>query len=528
MVSAFGSQRSRHLAGQQFCTSVLYFFRSVSTIAGAMQMSQRWQMDQLLNPYTAHIWGFSHLRQEANRVPGQPACEPQMGAKVSRSPETHDVLIIGAGIAGLSAAYALNHRGIEPIVIEASNAPGGRMKTWRIGSQSIDTGAQFLSTGYEKLLGIAQEHGIHVASVPKSRTGYVVERVLKIVKPSSILSIAGSGLLNVRDVLLFGTEMMKDGKSLRDGALSNFEAWVGLDTISVRGWLEQINLSGVNERLMAPLLDGLYFFDTGKTSKALAYLVSAFSWRRHKLLAPVGGMAELPKAIAARLDVHYDLPVLEISDRQDSVLVRTAGGEFHAHHVICTTPAPTAKRLWRTAPQIERELMESNYSSTIVVAILTNNSYLPPKSIRDVYGILFASAPKSQIAAIALEHNKSRGTDQSSAFVIMLRDSAARTLMDADDDTILRAIREETELILGDVWRSAMSIQCTRWPNAMPQIPVGHALRVTAYRNSLQRHPRIILAGDFLGAPFTESACDSGLWAAAQIPSPSNMPVSTV
>lgn len=62
------------------------------------------------------------------------------------SPENHsDVLIIGAGISGLTCAAALRAAGLSPRVIEKSRGIGGRMATRRSGALSFDHGAQFLT-----------------------------------------------------------------------------------------------------------------------------------------------------------------------------------------------------------------------------------------------------------------------------------------------------------------------------------------------------------------------------------------------
>ena len=56
-----------------------------------------------------------------------------------------DVIIVGAGMAGLTAAARLEDRGVTTIVLDKGRAPGGRMATRRIGEASFDHGAQHFS-----------------------------------------------------------------------------------------------------------------------------------------------------------------------------------------------------------------------------------------------------------------------------------------------------------------------------------------------------------------------------------------------
>ena len=57
----------------------------------------------------------------------------------------HDTIIIGAGIAGLTAARLLGEAGVPVVVLEKARGVGGRMATRRIGAATFDHGAQFVS-----------------------------------------------------------------------------------------------------------------------------------------------------------------------------------------------------------------------------------------------------------------------------------------------------------------------------------------------------------------------------------------------
>ena len=56
-----------------------------------------------------------------------------------------DVIIVGAGLAGLMAARTLQERGIRPVVLEKTRRPGGRMATREIDGGLADHGAQFFT-----------------------------------------------------------------------------------------------------------------------------------------------------------------------------------------------------------------------------------------------------------------------------------------------------------------------------------------------------------------------------------------------
>ena len=70
------------------------------------------------------------------------------------------VLVVGAGIAGLTAAYRLSKLGVDVTILEASERVGGRMSSDRRDGCLIDRGAQFLSDGYSVICDLISELGL--------------------------------------------------------------------------------------------------------------------------------------------------------------------------------------------------------------------------------------------------------------------------------------------------------------------------------------------------------------------------------
>jgi monoamine oxidase len=71
-----------------------------------------------------------------------------------------DVIVVGAGLAGLSAARALAAGGAAPIVLEARDRVGGKTDSRRVGNAVFDLGAQWLGPGQERCYGLVREFGL--------------------------------------------------------------------------------------------------------------------------------------------------------------------------------------------------------------------------------------------------------------------------------------------------------------------------------------------------------------------------------
>ncbi len=80
------------------------------------------------------------------------------------------VIVLGAGLAGLSAAYELARRGYAVTVLEARDRVGGRVKTLREpfrDGQFVELGGELIGNGYKRMMGYVREFGVPFEGVPE-------------------------------------------------------------------------------------------------------------------------------------------------------------------------------------------------------------------------------------------------------------------------------------------------------------------------------------------------------------------------
>ncbi len=68
-----------------------------------------------------------------------------------------DILIVGAGMAGLLAAADLQSSGFNPLVVDKGRGVGGRLASRRIGSATFDHGAQFITARTPRFAALLDE-----------------------------------------------------------------------------------------------------------------------------------------------------------------------------------------------------------------------------------------------------------------------------------------------------------------------------------------------------------------------------------
>lgn len=134
--------------------------------------------------YKPHLLGFLNGHRPATTlVPVSKLAVPEYlfeveaTAAVAQTPcQNVDVVLVGAGLSGLQAAYDLQQAGISCIVVEARDRVGG--KTWSIqpeGTQkTIDVGAAWINdTNQSKVFALAKKLGLE--TVVQNTTGHVVQ-----------------------------------------------------------------------------------------------------------------------------------------------------------------------------------------------------------------------------------------------------------------------------------------------------------------------------------------------------------------
>lgn len=439
------------------------------------------------------------------------------------APPVLDVIVIGAGIAGLTAAHRLQQRGRRVVVLEAQDHVGGRMASERLEGHVIDRGAQFLSSGYAVIPRLLQELGLadHVRAT--SRRCAIVRdgrpRVLRIDRP---VDAWFSGLLSLRALLRIGWHAWRAGRVSAPLSLSDYADWARFDDQTTRAWVDRHCGREACDYFFEPILQGFYFQSPEETSRALALAISNFGFRKAATTTLEGGLGQLPDAIAQGLDVRLGTTVNRVEEVGGRVRVTLPpSGALEAAHVVVAVPAPVSRAMVDVSAlgKVASDLLATPYSASIVVTLLTDAQFRLPAALADVYGLLIPATEREHVAAVGIETNKRREHGGAGHLLNLLfcHQSAERCMQSADHVLVAQAIRS-VESLMPSLSRHVLHSRVFRWPCAEPISWVGRARAIDCYRKMQASNPTsIVLAGDYMGMPFTEGAAESGDWAAQSI-----------
>lgn len=239
-------------------------------------------------------------------------------------PNKADVLIVGAGLAGLNAAIALQNAGLEVVVMEASDRPGGRVTSDLIDGFICDRGFQLINSRYPALqeLNVISE----IDFVPAPRVIEVAlgndRRALgdPRVAPWTALDRATGTIPEKLAVLRFLMSHPKKDQSVEEVLQS---------------------LGSVYARVLRPFLHGVFLTDPKNVDARYGQSIIK-SFVSGTPGVPRKGVAELSKALAARIsNISYNMQV----DSLEGTSVHNSAGTFEAENIIIATDATTATQL---------------------------------------------------------------------------------------------------------------------------------------------------------------------------------------
>jgi protoporphyrinogen/coproporphyrinogen III oxidase len=426
------------------------------------------------------------------------------------------VIVIGAGIAGLSAAHQLSNHGFDVTVLEAADRLGGRMSTDVRDAYRIDRGAQFLSTGYATIGALIARLGLaSQLSTPSAWCGTTRAGRVRRTSARQPWTAATSGLLAWRDLLRLGVLATVDAHRARHLPLNDYAAWHEWDDQDAADWISRRFGPDVLEYVFEPMLEGFYFQAPERSSRALPLLLWSFGARRSETIALRLGMGQMVEALARDLDVRLATPVLALACSGEGVRAETAQGIIHADHVVLATTASAARHLYKVDCAITQTLLGTEYSSTINIGIAVPGGIEGSKVPDDVYGLLIPRRERKVIAAVGIESRKSPDlVPRGELLNVMLGGDAGARLIGASENAVLAEVLPELERYFPNVGKRMAFAHFCRWHEAEPRSAVGRARAIAAYRKSCSPSQKIVLAGDYLSIPTTEGAALSGIWAA--------------
>jgi len=235
-----------------------------------------------------------------------------------------DVLVIGAGLAGLNAAIHLQSRGANVRVVESSDRPGGRVASDVIDGFICDRGFQLINANY-----------------PALKELNVIDEIEFLLAPRVIEVAIDSGRHLIGDP-------RKAFRSTFDSSLGSLLEKFSLLTFIYGPAAKNEPLSNAlircgltYERVLRPFLQGVFLTDPKNVDAKYGQQILR-SFASGSIGIPKNGVGQLSHALAKRVsNITYDVLVDRIVDNK----LHTSHGVLTADKIIVATDATTAAQL---------------------------------------------------------------------------------------------------------------------------------------------------------------------------------------
>lgn len=421
-----------------------------------------------------------------------------------------DVVVVGAGLAGLAAARALRDRDV--VVLEAAARAGGRLRSLPRGPYWLNLGAGVFSATPSPVRTLIDEVGLTTREIPGCTTGLAFgDRILTSgrietyplrlpLSPRARLSLARAGLrirLAVRRYHQLARPRPDDTPGAAEARVAAFEAHRSFAEFlgRVHPDVDAIMRATAANRIGAEL----------ETLSANAALGSfAYQWSgeasilNHNL---VGGSGRLPEALARDLGARVvtSAEVVEVAPDEDGVVVGyRAGGREHVVHAgaaIVATPADVSRRLIRGLPaSVDTALGEVRYGPAVLAAMLTAEEGSMPYD--DTYAVI--TPGRATTVFINVASTLRTGPRLPGGSVLLYSGGeGARPLLAETDAELERRFVDAFHELYPPGRGLVREVVVQRWERIVPFAQPGRHRLQAALETPLGR---IFLAGDYLGS----------------------------
>ncbi len=425
-------------------------------------------------------------------------------------PAELDVVVIGAGLAGLRAATALTEAGRDVIVVESRDRVGGRVWSHAFDDgQWAERGAEFIDAAHTEVLALAAELGLSTATVLIGRDDR-----------TSLLDVGGRPAPLTLHHSLAGDlarwQAALDGLADRVGTGDPVDA-IGaeeLDDATLADLLRRLDLGVMARVAIGRDVRTEYMVGPEQVSQLMAGWMTSLhrsSGEGYESMRIERGNDQLANGLADRLGQRIQLGRSVTSiDPEAGLVTLTNGAVLRARHLIVTLPLPALGRVWAAMPA---ELAAVGYGIGGKVSVQFSrriwNDYGRDGSVRSerAWGELWEATD---------------GQNGDAGVLTALLSSNDGAALVALPDTVGRIV-DEIERIFPGAKGLAGQRARTDWTNDHASLGTyatfGPGQLLKAWPCLQRRYGRMVLAGEHTDrwAGYMEGALRSGARAAAHV-----------
>jgi oxygen-dependent protoporphyrinogen oxidase len=426
-----------------------------------------------------------------------------------------DVLIVGAGLAGLTAAHRLSESGLRPLVVERDEEPGGRARSIEWEGCTVELGALFIAGQYRRLRRLLTEFGLTDRLEPLPNAFRVAIRRERSWHHADLrwpeiefARYRGVNWREKRSLLRLIPAQLRAARSLR------FFDMASAASVDDRA-LDDVVEPDANRYFIGAVTEVFCGVSAHEISLPFGVLGARYPLRKMWILR--GGLGALTRSLGQRVGVRCGVAVERLDVDADHVVATTSAGKFlRAQAAILATRAGEAAEIWPAAPDDVRGFLTTQvYTRGFGVFLRTAERVerVDPRGRGLLMDILPSSAGEGELLAAVYFNDVAPGGG-----LLGLSATPAAVRSGSGDDELAARVEAEFRRLHPEFELDVTARLPLRWPVFVPWYPVGRARELAAFRAGLGPG-RVQLAGDYLYGPLMEGAVRAGEAAAERVSS---------
>lgn len=264
-----------------------------------------------------------------------------------------EVVIVGAGLSGLAAARSLHQRGVEVLVLEASDRVGGRVNSATVQGAHVDLGGTFVGPGQDRIAALAEEVGVEARDTHDAGASVIRWRGETRPYQGSIPSIGTIGLIDIARIRRAIDKLAASVPLGRPWAAQKAQA---LDGHSLESWLRARHAGRSSHDLLAIVCKTTWGCEPSEISMLhVAHYIHQCGGLNQMLDTHGGaqeqhfvqGAYEIARRMADDLGGRLRLgePVRSVTWTEDGVVVQTPTYSVSARRAIVAVPPALRQRI---------------------------------------------------------------------------------------------------------------------------------------------------------------------------------------
>ena len=417
-----------------------------------------------------------------------------------------DVIVVGAGVAGLAAARLLQKGGFSVKVLEKANTVGGRVGVTSFGEIEFNRGARLLYSFSPILTDLLEE--LKLSDKLRSTSQLTAE------------CSDNEEQWPINFMPTFKSLVKTDIGFRERFKLICHAAWLLAwrrradpdDAASVKfadqQTLQNFILENVGDRFLRRMIEpafiGARCWKPEEISAAFYMSTAPHLWGA-KVSVLEGGMQQLPDAMAQDLDIEYDVSVEEITEQNACKIKARVGGSiknFAADFVVCAVPGDLVPGMVSGLKEPDRQFFKQvRYNSYGAVHYLLNTSLKEKMSFFD----------RRTSKGVSVFQQTSKGPNQTQVYAQLSPEAVEEAMKLAPMVPLEKQIEERIKELCPELESNSIARQDQWIERMLPLFLPGYCQQMSEFRQKQAAFPRrIYYCGDYLAQALVNGAVASG------------------